>query len=57
MNDENAVAVEARGLTRVFGDEKTRVEALRGIDLRVRRKGFTAHARRGYYAPWEGPPG
>ncbi|MCZ6747461.1 MAG: VWA domain-containing protein [Acidobacteria bacterium] len=29
----------------------------RGIDLRVRRKGFTAHARRGYYAPWEGPPG
>jgi len=29
----------------------------RAIDLRVRRKGYAAHARRGYYAPWEGPPG
>lgn len=29
----------------------------RVIDLRVRRKGLTAHARRGYYAPWQGPAG
>ncbi len=27
----------------------------RGIDLKVRRQGFAAHARRGYYAPWDGP--
>ena len=29
----------------------------RKIDLRVRRSGYSAHARRGYYAPWSGPPG
>lgn len=29
----------------------------RAIDLRVRRKGYMALARRGYYGPWEGPPG
>jgi len=29
----------------------------RKIDLKVRRSGHSAHARRGYYAPWSGPPG
>jgi Ca-activated chloride channel family protein len=29
----------------------------RRIDLKVRRSGHSAHARRGYYAPWSGPPG
>jgi VWFA-related protein len=28
----------------------------RAIDLRVRRSGFTVTSRRGYYAPWSGPP-
>ena len=42
MNADNTRAVEARGLTRVFGDEATRVEALRGIDLSVSRGEFMA---------------
>jgi Ca-activated chloride channel family protein len=29
----------------------------RKIELKVRRGGYNAHARRGYYAPWSGPPG
>ncbi|MGB2984872.1 MAG: ABC transporter ATP-binding protein [Phycisphaerae bacterium] len=42
MNAEQSVAVEASVLTRVFGEESTRVEALRGIDLQVRRSEFVA---------------
>jgi putative ABC transport system ATP-binding protein len=36
------VVVEARGLTRAFGEDATRVEALRGIDLNVKRGEFVA---------------
>ncbi len=42
MNTDKAIAVEASGLTRVFGEEATRVDALRGIDLRVNRGEFVA---------------
>jgi putative ABC transport system ATP-binding protein len=42
MNTENTAAVEALGLTRVFGEEATRVEALCGIDLRVDQGEFLA---------------
>ena len=42
MSAEKAVAVEASGLTRIFGAEATRVEALSGIDLRVSRGEFVA---------------
>ena len=42
MNAENRMAVEARGLTRVFGEEATRVEALCGVDLQVGRGEFVA---------------
>ena len=42
MNADNTMAVEARGLTRTFGEEATRVEALRGIDLSVSRGEFVA---------------
>ena len=42
MSAEKTVAVEATGLTRIFGEEATRVEALDGIDLRVNRGEFVA---------------
>lgn len=42
MNTDNTAAVEALGLTRVFGEEATRVEALCGIDLRVDQGEFVA---------------
>jgi putative ABC transport system ATP-binding protein len=42
MNIDTTMAVEARGLTRVFGEEATRVEALRGIDLSVKPGEFLA---------------
>jgi len=42
MSVEKTVAVEACGLTRVFGEEATRVEALNGIDLRINRGEFVA---------------
>lgn len=42
MSADKTVAVEASGLTRVFGEEATKVEALRGIDLRVNRGEFVA---------------
>ncbi|MBN2561799.1 MAG: ABC transporter ATP-binding protein [Phycisphaerae bacterium] len=42
MSDEKTVAVEASGLTRIFGEGATRVEALSGIDLRVSRGEFVA---------------
>ncbi len=42
MNTDNTMAVEACGLTRVFGEEATMVEALRGIDLSVSRGEFVA---------------
>ena len=42
MNADNTMAVEAHGLTRTFGEEATRVEALRGIDLSVSRGEFVA---------------
>jgi putative ABC transport system ATP-binding protein len=42
MNADSTTAVEARGLTRVFGEEAPRVEALRGIDLSVKRGEFVA---------------
>ena len=42
MDADKTVAVEASGLTRVFGEEATRVEALSGIDLRVNRGEFVA---------------
>jgi len=37
MSADKTVAVEACGLTRIFGEEATRVEALNGIDLRISR--------------------
>ena len=42
MNADTTKAVEAHGLTRVFGEEATRVEALRGINLSVNRGDFVA---------------
>jgi putative ABC transport system ATP-binding protein len=42
VNTSDRPAVEACGLTRVFGEEATRVEALRGIDLRVAPGEFVA---------------
>ena len=42
LNNDPTLAVEARGLTKVFGTGEARVEALRGIDLRVRRGEFVA---------------
>lgn len=42
MNSDVAVALEASGLTRIFGEDKTRVEALGGIDLRVDQGEFVA---------------
>ena len=42
MSAEKAVAVEACGLARIFGEAATRVEALNGIDLRVNRGEFVA---------------
>lgn len=42
MNADDNAVVEARGLTRVFGQDATRVEALRGIDLRVTHGEFVA---------------
>ncbi len=42
MSADRTAAVEASGLTRVFGEEATRVEALCGIDLRVNRGEFVA---------------
>jgi putative ABC transport system ATP-binding protein len=41
-SDPAKPAVEVRGLTRVFGSGDARVEALRGIDLTVRRGEFVA---------------
>ena len=42
MTVEKTVAVGASGLTRVFGEGATRVEALCGINLRVHRGEFVA---------------
>lgn len=42
MNTDKAMAAEARGLTRVFGEDTARVEALRGIDLSVKPGEFLA---------------
>ena len=42
MNSDVTVAVEAAGLTRIFGEEATKVEALRRIDLRVNQGEFVA---------------
>lgn len=42
MSAVKTVAVEACGLTRIFGEEATRVEALTNIDLRVNRGEFVA---------------
>lgn len=42
MNVADSVAVEASGLSRVFGEEATRVDALRGIDLTVHTGEFVA---------------
>jgi len=42
MNGKNNIAVEASGLSRVFGEDATRVEALRGIDLCVHVGEFVA---------------
>ena len=36
---------------------RRRDEMWRKMDLKVRRSGHSAHARRGYYAPGSGPPG
>jgi len=42
MSGNNKIAVEASELVRTFGEEATRVEALRGIDLRVHEGEFLA---------------
>jgi putative ABC transport system ATP-binding protein len=42
VNDALAPAVEVRALTKVFGSGEARVEALRGIDLRVEHGQFVA---------------
>ena len=42
MNANKSVAVEASELTRVFGEGSTRVEALRGVNLRVHQGEFVA---------------
>jgi len=42
MNADGTMAVEALNLTRVFGEGATRVHALNGIDLQVRRGEFMA---------------
>jgi putative ABC transport system ATP-binding protein len=42
MGAEKAVAVEACGLSRIFGEKATRVEALDGINLRINRGEFVA---------------
>ena len=42
MNVDQTVAVEVFGLTRIFGEEATRVEALCSIDLRINRGEFVA---------------
>jgi putative ABC transport system ATP-binding protein len=42
VNQDNKPAVAVRGLTKVFGSGETRVEALRGIDLRVDPGEFVA---------------
>ncbi len=42
MSAEKAAAVEASGLTRIFGAGAARVEALSGIDVRVSRGEFVA---------------
>ena len=42
MNEAKGVAVEISGLTKVFGEGETRVEALRGIDLTVAPGEFVA---------------
>jgi putative ABC transport system ATP-binding protein len=42
LSDDNTPAAEVRGLTKVFGAGEARVEALRGIDLRVQRGTFVA---------------
>jgi putative ABC transport system ATP-binding protein len=42
VSDQNPLAVDVRDLSKVFGDGEARVEALRGIDLRVNRGEFVA---------------
>lgn len=42
MKVENPLAVEVHSLSKVFGDGEARVEALRGIDLKVCRGEFVA---------------
>src|SRR5262249_59440706 len=42
VSNDAATAVEVRGLTKVFGAGEARVEALRGIDLRVPAGEFVA---------------
>ncbi len=42
MNEAKGVAVEISGVTKVFGEDETRVEALRGIDLTVAPGEFVA---------------
>jgi putative ABC transport system ATP-binding protein len=42
MKADTTLAVEAQGLTRVFGEKANRVEALRGIDLSVKPGEFLA---------------
>jgi putative ABC transport system ATP-binding protein len=42
VNSDNVTVVEARNLIRVFGTGAARVEALRGVDLRVARGEFVA---------------